>query len=362
MVELYTSVSRPQSSTFRDVYHSYHRLPPHELQQASTSQQQHLLPATELVVGRHQPSQHSGFYLPPPEEVPLNLSLNQDKSRSSDAPWIDQSRTTHIQQQHHLQQEDVGLTSSAVFINNISAVPGEQVVEVDDDATMLQGVASNIEIVEEPYETYAMPVQTQFGNLVIASDLQVAKEEVVEAVSNSEDPDEYSLLLQEHDEQLATQKSRNIVLKSKHDELVQKIAKIRSILNSEARRERSDAAGKADEVEVEVKSEGEMDTGDTLPALKRSRNHSWPQMATISSNQRKKEQNKLASKRFRERKKLELAKATGDISALESRNTLLKQKVAEMESEANQIKKILVKLNLIKVIDLPTGQSTIVKI
>jgi len=360
MVELYTSVSRSQPSTFRDVYHSYHRLPPHELQQASTSQQ-HLLPATELVVGRHQPSQHNSFYLPPPEEVPLNLSLNQDKSRSSDAPWIDQSRTTHIQQ-HHLQQEDGGLSSSAVFINNISAVPGDQVVEVGDDTTMLQGVASNIEIAEEPYETYAMPVQTQFGNLVIVSDLQVAKEEVVEAVSNSEDTDEYSLLLQEHDEQLATQKSRNIVLKSKHDELVQKIAKIRSILNSEARRERSDAAGKADEVEVEVKSEGEMDTGDTLPALKRSRNHSWPQMATISSNQRKKEQNKLASKRFRERKKLELAKATGDISALESRNTLLKQKVAEMESEANQIKKILVKLNLIKVIDLPTGQSTIVKI
>ena len=355
MVDLYAPVSRPYSlpPPYRETYHTYaYQSPPIDLNSSPQDFQQY--PAEF-----HQPPKEC---LPPPEDTPLNLSLHPSRSRS---PGPAAHRTSTL-----LQQCQGGQTYS-LYVNGGCAPPLEH-VEVEEGRRDLPGVASTLEVANnvevgvhqlEGSEEFHDPVHEQIGNLVIVSDLEVAQEEVVEAEVPVVEADVYDLQLFEAEEQLASQKSRNIVLKSKHDELAQKITKIRSILDSEARRERTDSV-KVEDVEVEVKSEGEMEveTDGGLPALKRSRNHSWPQMATISSNQRKKEQNKLASKRFRERKKLELVKARGDISGLESKNRQLKEKAGAMQTEADRLKKILLKLKLIKVVDLPTGQSTIIQI
>ena len=76
--------------------------------------------------------------------------------------------------------------------------------------------------------------------------------------------------------------------------------------------------------------------------------------------QRKKEQNKLASKRFRERKKLEMERAKTEIAELEVRNDLLRKKESCMLAEIENLKKVLLELNLIKIVQLPTGVTTIV--
>jgi len=70
----------------------------------------------------------------------------------------------------------------------------------------------------------------------------------------------------------------------------------------------------------------------------------------------------MASKRFRERKKQELLRAKQEIVELEGRNSQLKIKVEAMQTEADAFKKILLRLKLIRIVDLPSGQSTIVRI
>ena len=115
--------------------------------------------------------------------------------------------------------------------------------------------------------------------------------------------------------------------------------------------------------ELEIKSEGELDSADFLPgarAMKRSRNQSWPQM--LDSNARKKEQNKMASKRFRERKKQELEKARLEIQALETRNQLLRHQADRMQQEADNLKQVLLRLKLIKIMEYASGSSTIHRI
>lgn len=253
----------------------------------------------------------SFIFQPPPDDSPLNLCLNQDRSPAPAASMA------------------VGLV----------AAPEPPVGEL--------------------------------GNMFIVSDLEcaIAQEEIVEAEVKQEEPEESGEEdldeEQDEEEELAQEYSRNIALKSKYEELSTKVAKIREILDMEARKERTETVFTPNmETEVEVKSEGELDYGEvsTVPPLKRCRNHSWPQMSTINSNQRKKEQNKMASKRFRERKKMELARAKSDISELEARNSRLRSRVDSMQYKADNLKKILLQLRLIKIVDLPSGQSTIVKI
>jgi len=112
----------------------------------------------------------------------------------------------------------------------------------------------------------------------------------------------------------------------------------------------------------ETTSSSIMNTEQSQPAAaaKRLRYHSWPQMATMTSSQRKKEQNKLASKRFRERKKQQIEQARIEIMELEVRNDLLKKKEAYMKSERENLRCILLEQNLIKIVKLPDGQTTVV--
>jgi hypothetical protein len=117
------------------------------------------------------------------------------------------------------------------------------------------------------------------------------------------------------------------------------------------------------ESELEIKSESELETAELAPgirAIKRSRNQSWPQM--LDSNARKKEQNKMASKRFRERKKQELEKAKVEIQELEARNDLLRHQADKMQQEADNLKQVLVRLKLIRIMEYASGNSTIQRI
>jgi len=219
---------------------------------------------------------------------------------------------------------------------------------------------------------------SELGQVFIVSDLDcaIAQEEVVEAVDISPVvigpiKDEAlacaSSVSNFEAEELDRETTRNAFLKSKLLQLSEKVDKMREILDSEIEKQKNNIAAAVilvpkNETETEIKSEYEFESGGMLTnPQKRSRNHSWPQMSTITSNQRKKEQNKLASKRFRERKKLELAQARQDISDLEVRNDLLRAKADSMQTEADNLKKNLLELKLIKIVDLPSGQSSLVK-
>ena len=117
----------------------------------------------------------------------------------------------------------------------------------------------------------------------------------------------------------------------------------------------------ADPSIYDTTSGSSMTSDQTQPpaAAKRLRYHSWPQMATMTSSQRKKEQNKLASKRFRERKKQQIEQARIEIMELEVRNDLLKKKETIMKSEREKLRSILLEQNLIKIVKLPDGQTTV---
>ena len=68
----------------------------------------------------------------------------------------------------------------------------------------------------------------------------------------------------------------------------------------------------------------------------------------MTSSQRKKEQNKLASKRFRERKKQQMEQARMEIAELEVRNDLLRKKEEYMRSELENLRRVLLERNLIR--------------
>jgi len=80
--------------------------------------------------------------------------------------------------------------------------------------------------------------------------------------------------------------------------------------------------------------------------VKRPRNNSWPQTRVVS-NEKKKEQNKLASKRFRERKKQQMEQVKEEEGLLELRNKELKDKQREMETTILSLKHLLAKRKLI---------------
>jgi len=212
----------------------------------------------------------------------------------------------------------------------------------------------------------ALPAGGELGNVLIVSDLDcdIAQEEVIETAVEYcgdlvEDTTDSNIEESTFDpeEEFAAVSARNAFLQTTCDKLSAKVAKIRQLLDTAVQRQKKDVEH---EPEGEARSDSELQGPDQVHN-KRSRNNSWPQMSTITSNQRKKEQNKLASKRFRERKKMELAQARQDISELELRNNMLRSKAESMQTEAENLKKILLELRLIRVVDLPTGQSTIVK-
>ncbi len=68
--------------------------------------------------------------------------------------------------------------------------------------------------------------------------------------------------------------------------------------------------------------------------------------ASVTGRERKKEQNKLASRRFRQRRKLELNQCEHEGQRLEAKNKRLREACAEMESKIRLLKDIMYKQNL----------------
>ena len=293
-----------------------------------------------------------------------------------------------------------------------------------------------VETVDYLHEPKLEPLTTDYDdigeNLVIDDSCEVDTE-----VKDTDDDDQESAiaadieLQSKYEQDLMREESRNTILKSQCNKLLEQVERLRAYLDSEVRREKSlseqqqhkqqlnrqhqqlvaTVAGitpascyepqqhhqlNPELVEVKVEPEmanatssntycliaqqqpshesvdpishcsgpstsnGQQQQQQQQPATKRSRYNSWPQMSTMTSSQRKKEQNKLASKRFRERKKLEMERAKTEIAELEVRNDLLRKKESCMQAEIENLKKVLLELNLIKIVQLPTGVTTIV--
>merc|ERR1712141_801654 len=62
----------------------------------------------------------------------------------------------------------------------------------------------------------------------------------------------------------------------------------------------------------------------------------------VDKKERKKAQNRTAAFRYREKKKSELDLAEEELEALADRNTCLKEKLTEMETEFKYLKKLMV--------------------
>eukprot|EP00088_Acartia_fossae_P003762 TRINITY_DN11605_c0_g1_i1.p1 TRINITY_DN11605_c0_g1~~TRINITY_DN11605_c0_g1_i1.p1 ORF type:complete len:469 (+),score=141.21 TRINITY_DN11605_c0_g1_i1:130-1536(+) len=284
-----------------------------------------------------------------------------------------------------------------------------------------------VETVDYLHEPKLEPLTTDYDdigeNLVIDDNCEVDSE-----VKATDDDDQESAtsadieLQSQYEQDLIREESRNTILKSQCNKLLEQVERLRAYLDSEVRREKSLSEQQQQQQQlnvqhqqlvatvaginpvsyepqhhqlnpefVEVKVEPHManassntyclvaqqpshesvgpspqlsgpstSKGQQQPATKRSRYNSWPQMSTMTSSQRKKEQNKLASKRFRERKKLEMERAKTEIAELEVRNDLLRKKETCMQAEIENLKKVLLELNLIKIVQLPTGMTTIV--
>lgn len=75
----------------------------------------------------------------------------------------------------------------------------------------------------------------------------------------------------------------------------------------------------------------------------RARKYTWP--STLTSKDRKKEQNRMASQRFRHRRKLEQSISETEVYGLESNNKKLKKKCEEMEGKVKLLQELISKHN-----------------
>lgn len=75
----------------------------------------------------------------------------------------------------------------------------------------------------------------------------------------------------------------------------------------------------------------------------RERKYTWP--TTLNGKERKKEQNKLASRRFRQRRKLEMNHCDHEANRLETHNRKLREKCDELDSKIKLLKDLINKNN-----------------
>jgi len=331
------------------------------------------------------------------EEVPLNLSIKNNvetsaRKRENFHPTDHEySRQQYTEEMIEIKQEDDQNNilihqetaevpsqefGNLLIVSNIhSDVVQEEIVETHEYVTAEE------ERVEFVFDTEAdaacgIRIDDKKGNYANFND-------ATDKIEAEETKYVNDLMLEE---------SRNTILKTKYNNLLEQVERLREYLDNEAKKERSGRMQSSDNTpqvkivqtsqitipysdsgmefsnmtknlsssssEFDIKSEGD-ETESAQPATKRSRYNSWPQMSTLSSSQRKKEQNKLASKRFRERKKQEMERAKTEIMELEVRNDLLRKQETCILSEIDNVKKFLLDVNLIKVVHLPSGHTKI---
>jgi len=264
-----------------------------------------------------------------------------------------------------------------LIVSNINSdVVQEEVVETHEHLNTPQVlVDNNIELVIDTKPNSAFEIECREGQGNGDDDVILFCNSTEEIVAEES----------KYVNDLIFEESRNTILKTKYNSLLEQVKRLREYLDNEAKKERSlqmgDIENKKQQTSSETttricpvsslpkvsshlsssssdfdnKSEGDVSESNQSSENKRSRYNSWPQMSTLSSSQRKKEQNKLASKRFRERKKQEMERAQTEIMELEVRNSLLRKQETCILSEIENLKKYMLDQNLIKIVDLPSG-------
>ena len=178
---------------------------------------------------------------------------------------------------------------------------------------------------------------------------------------------------------------KNAQLKAHKNKLEEQIAKIRTLLDDVVKEEKKEPVVKAEavspppppapvapmavppELQNPAKQSMEIDPGnmsdcvsepprgaaalerhndftdEEMAGFGRARKYTWP--STLTSKDRKKEQNRMASQRFRHRRKLEQCMSENEVMALESTHRRLKKKCEEMESKVKLLKELINKHN-----------------
>lgn len=144
---------------------------------------------------------------------------------------------------------------------------------------------------------------------------------------------------------------RNTLLKAHKNKLEIQIRRIRDLLDDVVRESKQepnlpevhDTGSMSDTMSEPVRPLSQRVDLDLCP-IKRARKYSLPSnMGDIR--ERKKEQNRLASQRFRQRRKVEMSHHENVAGSLESRNQNLKKKCDEMELKIKLLKDFLSKVN-----------------
>jgi len=329
------------------------------------------------------------------EGLPLNLSIKNKADTSgrrrlhfnpidheySRQHYADENSSNQTNQNNIIIQETAAAHGqefgNLLIVSDINSddVVQEEVVETQEHLNTPQVLVDNneLEIDTKPNASFEIECRDGLGN---------GDDDVILVCNPTEE-----IVVEEskYVNDLIFEESRNTILKTKYNSLLEQVKRLREYLDNEAKKERSvrmgDIENKQQQTPSETttricpvsslpkvsshlsscssdfdnKSEGDVSESNQSSENKRSRYNSWPQMSTLSSSQRKKEQNKLASKRFRERKKQEMERAQTEIMELEVRNSLLRKQETCILSEIENLKKYMLDQNLIKIVDLPSG-------
>ncbi|XP_059090381.1 uncharacterized protein LOC131886142 [Tigriopus californicus] len=144
---------------------------------------------------------------------------------------------------------------------------------------------------------------------------------------------------------------RNTLLKAHKNKLEIQIRRIRDLLDDVVRESKQeppypevhDTGSMSDTMSEPVRPMGQRVDLDLCP-IKRARKYSLPSNVG-DIRERKKEQNRLASQRFRQRRKVEMSHHEDVAGSLESKNMNLKKKCDEMELKIQLLKDFLSKVN-----------------
>lgn len=152
------------------------------------------------------------------------------------------------------------------------------------------------------------------------------------------------------DQEYEQLEEKNKKLKEQLDSITQEIAYTRNMIELSVAATKQQMMIKQEQMETRSECVAAPLLSDFTPT-KRPRNNSWPQtnnsnMAGLAGHERKKEQNKLASKRFRERKKQQMEQAKEHEKLLKFQNKKLKGKVTEIENNIQAMKILLQKNNV----------------
>lgn len=128
-------------------------------------------------------------------------------------------------------------------------------------------------------------------------------------------------------------KAKNGDLIAYKDKLEKQIELIRELLKKVAKKRQDEEDNYSDTMSEPAMASS---NNDHHVLVKRARKYSWP--SYLTGKERKKEQNKLASRRFRERRKMHKVDAEKEAETLEATNKMLRLKCQELERKVQLLK------------------------